>query len=115
MKNKLKHLISLLAIVVFIIAAIGSSDTNEPVKPDPLLAYSFAEDFIKERLKAPSTAEFPGLFEKKNHVKSLGNGEYQINSWVDSQNGFGAMIRSRWACKIKFVGDKVQAENIIID
>ena len=111
------HIFSILAIAIFTFVAIGSSDSgsDEPVKPDPILAYNFAEDFITERLKSPSTAEFPGIFDKKDHITDLGGGEYQINSWVDSQNGFGAMIRSRWSCKIKFVGDKVQAENIIIE
>jgi len=85
------------------------------VDSDPILAYNFAKDFIKGRLKSPSTAEFPGTFEKKNHVTDLGNGEYRINSWVDSQNGFGAMIRSRQSCKIIFNGGNVRAVNIIIE
>ncbi len=54
------------------------------VDSDPILAYNFAKDFIKDRLKSPSTAEFPGTCEKKNHITDLGNGEYRINSWVDS-------------------------------
>ncbi len=115
MKNKLPHLFSLLTIVVFSFFALGSGDSDSSVEPSPIMAYNFAEDFVKQRLKSPSTAEFPGLFEKNKHIIDLGNGEYKINSWVDSQNGFGAMIRSKWSCKIKFVDDKVQAENIIIE
>lgn len=116
MKNKSPHLFSLLVIIIFSFFAIGSSDSDSPsVKPSPILAYNFAEDFVKQRLKSPSTAKFPRLFEKNEHITDLGNGEYQIKSWVDSQNGFGAMIRSKWSCKIRFVDDKVQAENIIIE
>lgn len=117
MKNKLQHLFSLFAIITFIFFAFGSGDSNgsSSVEPNKMLAYNYAEDFIKQRLKSPSTAEFPGLFEKDEHITDLGGGEYQIRSWVDSQNGFGAMIRSRWSCKIIFTGENVRAENIIIE
>jgi hypothetical protein len=100
--------------LIFVFSQFSGNDNNS-VDSDPILAYNYAKDFIKDRLKSPSTAEFPGTFEKKNHVTDLGNGVYQINSWVDSQNGFGAMIRSRWSCRISFIGGKVQAENISIE
>ena len=79
------------------------------------LAYNYAEEFVKKRLKSPSTAEFPGTFEKNDHIKELGNNEYLISSWVDSQNGFGAMIRSRFSCKIIFEGNNVRCENLLIE
>lgn len=102
--------------IIALIFVIGlfSDDNNGTGNSDPILAYNYAKDFIKDRLKSPSTAEFPGTFEKKNHVRDLGNGQYQISSWVDSQNGFGAKIRSRWSCKITFKNEQVHAENIVI-
>jgi len=117
MKNKLQHFFSLFTIVLFIFFAFGSgdSDGSSSVEPSKMLAYNYAEDFIKQRLKSPSTAEFPGTFEKDDHITDLGGGEYKIRSWVDSQNGFGAMIRSQWSCKIIFADGKVRAENIIIE
>ena len=102
-------MILILAIIVFV---ESNKDTYDS---DPILAYNYAKEFIKENLKAPSTAEFPSSYEKKNHVTNLGNGEYLIRSWVDSQNDFGAMIRSRWSCKIIFNNGKVQAKNIRIE
>jgi hypothetical protein len=112
MKNKITHILSIFSIVIFTLLAIGSSDIK--VEPDPITAYVFAESFIKERLKSPSTAMFPSVMEKQNHVTDLGNDEYKINSWVDSQNGFGAMLRTKWSCTIKFIDDEVQVNNIII-
>jgi len=118
MKNKLPHLFSILAITLFILFAFGSGDSDDSsssVEPSKFLAYNYAEDFIEQRLKSPSTAEFPGVSEKNGHITDLGGGEYQINSWVDSQNGFGAMIRSNWSCKIIIADGKVRAENIVIE
>ena len=117
MKNKLPHLFSLITIAIFIFLAFGSgdSDNSTTTEHSKFLAYNYAEDFIEQRLKSPSTAEFPGVSEKDGHITNLGGGEYQINSWVDSQNGFGAMIRSNWSCKIIFIDGKVKAENIVIE
>jgi hypothetical protein len=115
MKNRQTHLFSFLIIVTFTIIAFGSSDEDTTVELSKMLAYSFAEDFIKQRLKSPSTAKFPGIFEKEDHIIDFGNGQYFITSWVDSQNGFGAMIRSNWSCTIIFEDGKVQGKNIRIE
>lgn len=117
MKNKLQHLFSLLTIIIFIFFAFGSGDneSSSSTGDNKMLAYNYAEDFVKQRLKSPSTAKFPGIFEKNDHITELGGGKYRISSWVDSQNGFGAMIRSRWSCTITFADGKVKAENIIIE
>ena len=112
--NNWKWILGAIVALIFIIGQF-SDDDYETGDSDSILAYNYAQDFIKEQLKSPSTAKFPGTFEKKDHVRPLGNGQYQINSWVDSQNGFGAMIRSRWSCKIIFKNDQVQAENIRIE
>jgi hypothetical protein len=117
MKKQLLHISSILVIFAFIFLAFGSDDDNSSssTETNKMLAYSYAEDFVKQRLKSPSTAEFPGLFEKANHITELGNDEYRINSWVDSQNGFGAMIRSEFSCKIIFIDEKVKVKNLVID
>lgn len=117
MKKQLLHISSILAIFAFIFIAFGSDDDNSSSSADTnkMLAYNYAEDFVKQRLKSPSTAEFPGLFEKADHITELGNEEYRINSWVDSQNGFGAIIRSKFSCKIIFKDDIVRVVDLVID
>jgi hypothetical protein len=60
------------------------------------------EDFVKQRLKSPSTAEFPGVFDGKlDHVTDLENQTYRIVSYVDAQNSFGAKIRTKFIGEIK--------------
>jgi hypothetical protein len=117
MKNKLQHLFSLLTVIVFIFFAFGSgnSDGSSSSEHSKMVAYNYAEDYIEQTLKSPSTAKFPGIFQKKKHTTSLGDGKYRISSWVDSQNVFGAKIRSRWSCEITFVDGNVKVENIIIE
>jgi hypothetical protein len=51
-----------------------------------------AEDFIKDHLRAPTTASFPS--EREFRVTRGGNCEFDVAGYVDSQNAFGAMIRS---------------------
>ena len=61
------------------------------------MAYIMMEGFVKNRLKSPSTAEFPGVFSGRiDHVTALGNNQYRVDSWVDAQNAFGATIRTRF-------------------
>lgn len=68
-------------------------------------SYSIAQDFVKKQLKAPSTVKWPGIFESKDHVKSIGNQQYQIDSWVDAENSFGAMIRNHYVAVVKQTGE----------
>ena len=65
------------------------------------MVYIIAELAIKEKLKAPASADFP-LYPTKMSVKA--DGTYTVMSYVDAQNGFGAIIRSYWLCQLKFNG-----------
>lgn len=56
------------------------------------------QEAIKELLKAPSTAKFPNITEWGFNKE---DGVITVQSYVDAQNGFGAMIRSYFQFKIK--------------
>jgi len=68
------------------------------------LALFAARDFVKERLKAPRTAKWPGWFDTDERVTHLGGGTYAILSYVDAENSFGAMLRMHYVCKVRYVG-----------
>lgn len=53
------------------------------------------KDWVKEKLKAPATADF------SDERVSGSAGDYTIAGAVDSENSFGAKIRSTWVCTIK--------------
>jgi len=67
-------------------------------------AWIAAEDFVKRRLKAPSTAKFEKGAHKK--VKQLSNGNWHLSSYVDAQNSFGAILRTYYAIEMKRHSDK---------
>lgn len=52
---------------------------------------------VEDRLKAPATAEFSN----ETAEKAQGEDEYVVTGEVDSENGFGAMIRNSYTCKVR--------------
>ena len=62
-----------------------------------------AETYVKQGLKAPSTAEFPGkIFEREKWDVGRNKDMLQVTSYVDSENSFGAMIRSNFVVQMDF-------------
>lgn len=106
-----------IVLLIFIASLSTKSDNSSSPKTDisstrsyddggrKIEAYNMMETFVKKRLKSPSKAEFPGVFEgKTDHVTFDGMGVYSISSYVDSQNSFGATIRTRFSGSIEDVG-----------
>lgn len=61
-------------------------------------AQSACESMVKDRLKAPATADFTG-------VTTTGAGPWTTTGSVDSQNSFGAQIRSSFRCELRLEGE----------
>lgn len=70
------------------------------------MAFVMCQKPIKNLLRSPSSAEFPYLGSAGVSSTHLGGGTYAVTGYVDSQNGFGAMLRSQWTCKIKENADQ---------
>lgn len=68
------------------------------------------EDFVKDRLRSPSTAHFSGR--SRHHLPT---GEYVSAGDVDSENGFGAKIRSTFSCTVTDAGTKWLLQSLTID
>lgn len=66
---------------------------------DKIMPSVKAEMFVKNQLKSPSTADFP--FFNANRIEYAGNCTHKINSYVDSQNAFGAIVRTQYYLEIK--------------
>lgn len=66
---------------------------------DDVMAYVMSEYFVKKRLKSPSTADFP--WGSNGRVRRLGNCSYEVTSYVDSKNSFGATVRTNYVVKLK--------------
>jgi len=91
--------------------------TKAKQQDEYLLFVRYSQKFVKERLKAPSTAKFPGeileLYEYK--LQKLPDGSRRLFSWVDAQNSFGAMIRSKWMVEFRPVTNGWEAVDVIIE
>jgi hypothetical protein len=71
----------------------------QPPALDEYKTATLCEAAVKDRLKSPASAAFP--FGLAAQAKVTGDRTYQIVSHVDSQNGFGAMLRSRFICTVE--------------
>jgi hypothetical protein len=60
---------------------------------------------VKLNLKAPATAEFPNPYQVQ--ITALSSDSFIVDSYVDAQNGFGALIRSQYHCKMVYDKNKL--------
>lgn len=103
-----KHYFSALVMIVFLCFALGSSDDRTPEQKaednckDKTMAFVMSQSFVKGKLKAPSTAEFPYSSADGVSVAYLGECTHLVNAYVDSQNSFGAMIRTKYVVKLRY-------------
>lgn len=102
-------------IVIFIIVAVVQSGKPEP--PHIVDKYDIivtAENCVKQNLKSPKTAEFCNS--AKYDIKKIDEKKWTISGCVDSQNGFGAMLRSDFSMEVIVSADGKTANcnNLII-
>lgn len=100
--------------IIFILSAIGFglyaiiyslSRNSDSWKTDYNVAGAYVqmEDYVKQRLKSPSTAKFANVLSA--NIEQLENQTYKIDSYVDSQNGFGAIIRTRYIGEVQQISE----------
>lgn len=77
-------------------------------------AWGAAKYFVKESLKAPTTAKFPSLGDPGTGIAPNGAG-WRVEGYVDSQNSFGAMIRTKWMVDVTQDGENWKRGPITTD
>lgn len=84
-----------------------SFDERTTGDPQAANGYEICKQFIADRLTSPSSAEYPNYFEDDGEVVVwvLANGDYRYTSQVDSENAFGASLRSFFECTVDYRGD----------
>ena len=70
-------------------------------------------DYIKPRLRSPSTADFPGYTDDEVSVTFLNDCTFVVRTYVDAQNAFGATIRTRFLVKLQRDIDNPDAWRLI--
>jgi hypothetical protein len=93
----------------------AKSKEEKSCNSDDIGAFVMAKGFVKKVLKSPSTAEFPwGTTDST--IRNIGNCTYDVRSYVDAQNSFGAKIRNNYHVVVKYEGnDKWTAQKIDLD
>ncbi len=86
--------------------------SRPPAAPDRISAWVDCRTFVQQNLKAPTTAQFPSSNEAT--IVRLNTGRWSVLSYVDSENSFGAMIRSDWGCQISYNGTQVRLHQLRI-
>jgi len=89
-------------VVVWLSSVFQCESTTRPARSSKDMALVMIQQFTKKRLKAPLTARFePGALLK---VQRHGDHSFSIDSYVDAQNSFGAVIRQHFSCKVLYQG-----------
>jgi curved DNA-binding protein CbpA len=107
-----------LVVLIFLISGI-TNRSPEPVsvatapRIDKFNAKVECEKFVLQRLKAPAGANFAPFSELI--ITGNGNGPWTVFGYVDSQNSFGAVLRSRYTCTVAFEGDGVSLQSLQIN
>lgn len=116
-KKMVIKMVAFLVVVIFFVVkcGCGSDDkANEKKTYDKMDALTHAHLYIKDRLKSPATAEFGGGVEG---VMQSNDTTFTVIGTVDSQNSFGAILRSNYSCKVIFhpKTDTHDIDNVIMD
>lgn len=88
-------------------ALFGGSDDDETDADDlRYAAFEVCKDFVSDKLASPGTAVFRNYFEDDGEVSVTGTGSptFVVRSSVDSENGFGALLRTDFVCEVGQAG-----------
>lgn len=86
------------------------SSSSRRNSDDSGMAFVMSQRFVEQNLKAPATADFCSVLDAK--VSNLGNNKYKVSAYVDSENSFGANIRTYYICVLKSNGDSWELESL---
>ena len=59
------------------------------------------QEFVKRRLQAPATAEFPNPYRDGTMTVPLDSLTFRVTSYVDAENAFSAKLRRRFSCTVR--------------
>ena len=93
--------IILILFVLIMVIAIRNKPTPEQqaandAQRDGFTAAFVCQGAVRDRLKAPAGADFQSP--RQSAIVALAAGRYQISSYVDAQNSFGAKLRTAYTC-----------------
>jgi len=88
----------------FLIVLLSSCSVGT-YKPSKVNVSIMAHQCIENELRSPATAEFSNYGSEK--ITQVNDSTWQVVGHVDSQNGFGALVRLSFISVVKYRGDMV--------
>lgn len=76
-------------------------------------AYLYSQQFVEQRLRAPSTADFPPV--SAITARAAGSCTFQIVAYVEAQNAFGAMLRTPYSAVMKRLPEQDSWQLVSLD
>jgi hypothetical protein len=97
-------------------ALFGTENGGGPPSDRSNSAFEICKEFVKDRLKSPSSAVFRNFYQDDGEVvvRGAGNGPYTVRSTVNSENSLGAMLRSSFICEDRLTRDTWHLEDLSI-
>lgn len=92
--------IGIFAAFIMLVSERRSTPKSASTDVNPYYLRTLCEHAVRDRLRSPAAARF-------NHDEPS---SYSTTGTVDSQNGFGAMLRARFRCT--FCGETIQSVDI---
>lgn len=93
-----------LIVIVIVAVAVSSSGDSKDKKPQSEGAAVMCERFVKKQLKSPGSADFPGPLDddyaKTKVLSDTKPWKYKVTGVVDSENSFGAKVRTNYVCTV---------------
>jgi hypothetical protein len=91
--------IILIITAILIIFPIFGNSNGDKVEDRTTDAKICARDIVENNLKSPSTAKHPNFSEMT--VRHIEGNNYKVYSYVEAQNGFGAMVKTNYVVTLE--------------
>lgn len=98
------YMAAALAAISLLNSCLGLKGSSEPDaasnKCSQIMAHIMANEFVQKRLVSPSTAKFPKFSDPAVRIQEDPGCVFSVFGYVDSQNRFGAMIRTEFVAVV---------------
>lgn len=106
-KTKGVLLLILFISLIFLGYSVYLYQLRQPVKTEPYIpnhaqVYNSVKNLVKKNLRAPITAVFPEISEVDISFTEGRTDKWEVEGYVDSQNYFGAMLRTKYKMILRY-------------
>lgn len=105
-------LVVMLILLILLPEGEVTNSYGENYKLDKTGACIMSNKFVEQQLVSPASAKFQKCYDQQIIYK--GDRTYYVNGYVDSQNGFGAMLRTSYSVEIQDLGEQWRLVDITI-